>query len=121
VLTKYDEGFGEMKEIFVEAQTLPEAYHRALVELMENGDVVECPDYSQLDVGTYMHRSNSMHCYEKDFGLLESFVEGIKTRTLEELTYEYEGYYEMLMEEEIPAIMRKVENMKNEMGEAGCD
>ena len=31
-----------MKEIFVEGQTLPEAYHKALVELMENGDV-ECP------------------------------------------------------------------------------
>ena len=37
-----------MKEIFVEGQTLPEAYHKALVELMENGDIVGCPDYNQL-------------------------------------------------------------------------
>ena len=33
------------------------------------------------------------------------------------MTYEYEGYYEKLMEEEIPAIMEKVEKLKKEMEE----
>lgn len=254
-------GFGEMKEIFVEAQTLPEAYHRALMELMENGEIVGCPDYNQMqkecsmtvvvnqpvkeprisrliigghhelqqyvmevldgildfkigdgncweytyharyahqmpfilseltrnpltrravmnirdfevdsknadpacmqsiqffirdeklhmkvlfrsndlpeafffnvfaliklqekvaallavDVGTYTHRSNSMHCYEKDFDMLKRFVEGIKTKSIEDLTYEYEGYYEKMMEEEIPSIMEQVERLKKEM------
>ena len=36
-------GFGEMKEIFVEGQTPPEAYLGLLLELMENGDIVGCP------------------------------------------------------------------------------
>ena len=70
-----------------------------------------------VDVGTYTHRSNSMHCYEKDFDMLKRFVEGIKTKSIEDLTYEYEGYYEKLMEEEIPAIMEKVEKLKKEMEE----
>lgn len=63
-------------------------------------------------VGSYTHRANSFHCYEKDFGLLEGYVKGIMTRDFSELTYEYEGFYKELMEESIPEIMKKVEQIK---------
>ncbi len=68
-----------------------------------------------VDVGTYTHRSNSLHCYEKDFTLLDGYVRDIKTKSLEELTFEYEGYYENLMEAEIPIILKKVEALKQLM------
>ena len=60
-------------------------------------------------VGSYTHRSNSMHCYEKDFTLLEGYIKGIKERSVDELTYEYEGFFKDMMEEEVPSIMEMVE------------
>jgi thymidylate synthase len=62
-------------------------------------------------MGTYTHRANSMHCYEKDFKLLDGYIKGIKERS-EDLTYEYEGFYKDLMEEAIPQIMKNVEELK---------
>lgn len=62
--------------------------------------------------GTYTHRSNSMHCYEKDFELIEGYIKGIKERPFENLTYDYEGYFKEVMEEEIPSIMKMVEDQK---------
>jgi thymidylate synthase len=35
-----------MRHYLVEGKTLPEAYHKALVTLQENGPVVPCPDYN---------------------------------------------------------------------------
>jgi thymidylate synthase len=35
-----------MKEILVSAETLPEAYHQALLELWKNGEYTPCPDYN---------------------------------------------------------------------------
>ena len=37
-----------MKEFFIEGRTLPEVYHKALVMLEKNGEIVDCPDYDQL-------------------------------------------------------------------------
>jgi thymidylate synthase len=64
-----------------------------------------------VEIGSYTHRANSMHCYEKDFKLLEGYIKGIKERP-EDLTYEYEGFYKDLMEEAIPEIMKNVEELK---------
>jgi thymidylate synthase len=64
-------------------------------------------------VGTYTHRSNSMHCYEKDFDLIEGYIKGINERQAEDLTYIYEGYFKEIMEEEIPSIQKMVEEQRN--------
>jgi thymidylate synthase len=37
-----------MKELFVQGNTLPEAYHKALIALEDLGDVVDCPDWNTL-------------------------------------------------------------------------
>jgi len=63
-------------------------------------------------VGSYTHRANSYHCYEKDFQLLENYARKITTRSLEELTYAYEGYFKELMEEAKPKIAQKVAALK---------
>ena len=63
-------------------------------------------------VGTYTHRANSFHCYEKDFKLLEQYARGIQEKPAEDLTYNYEEYYKELMEENIPAIMETVDSLR---------
>ena len=64
-------------------------------------------------VGTYTHRSNSMHCYEKDFDLIAGYIKGINEREFADLTYDYEEFFKELMEDEIPSIMKMVEEQKS--------
>ena len=64
-----------------------------------------------VEVGTYTHRANSFHCYEKDFDLLDGYVERI--RSGENLTYNYVGEWDELMEEARADIADKVERLKN--------
>jgi len=56
-----------------------------------------------IGVGTYTHRANSFHCYEKDLSLLQQYVDGINESgdSLEGISYEYEGFYKDIMEESI--------------------
>lgn len=64
-----------------------------------------------IEVGTYTHRANSFHCYEKDFPLLDGYVERINSG--ENLTYNYVGEWDELMEEAKADIAEKVERLKN--------
>ena len=66
--------------------------------------------------GTYTHRSNSMHCYEKDFDMLKNFVKGIKEKSFEDLTYNYQDDYKEMMEEERESIMQMVAAQKAKYG-----
>lgn len=68
-----------------------------------------------VEVGSYTHRANSMHVYEKDFALLEGFVNGIESKPFDELTYDYSDFYKEIMEENIPAIMAQVDVLKQNM------
>ena len=72
-------------------------------------------DELQVPVGTYTHRSNSMHCYVKDFDMLENFASSVRGKPVEDITYEYEGFYKEMMEESIPAIMEQVRKLKKKM------
>ncbi len=64
-----------------------------------------------VEMGSYTHRANSFHCYERDFKLLESYVKSIEKG--DSITYEYESFYKELMEESRPDIERKVLQLKN--------
>ena len=64
--------------------------------------------------GTYTHRSNSMHCYEKDFLLLKNFVKAINEKPNEELSYYYRSDWDEMMKAEIPGILKLVEELKNQ-------
>ena len=59
-------------------------------------------------MGSYTHRANSFHCYEKDFALLEQYADGIKNKPTEDITYNYKDFYEGLMKESIPDIEKMV-------------
>jgi thymidylate synthase len=95
--------------VLFRSNDLPEATYFnmfALIKLQE-----KIAKELSVKIGTYTHRANSMHCYEKDFKLLDGYIKGIKERP-EDLTYEYEGFYKDLMEEAIPGIMKNVEELK---------
>lgn len=65
-----------------------------------------------IEVGTYTHRANSFHCYEKDFKMLEGYVNRIHDYKDEYLTYDYENDWKDMMEECIPEILENVEKLK---------
>jgi len=69
-----------------------------------------------VEMGSYVHRASSFHCYEKDFEMLEGYVRRIReAEDEEEITYEYDapdGWKEM-MEEFQPEIAKMVEELKN--------
>jgi len=67
-----------------------------------------------IKVGTYTHRANSFHCYEKDWELLHGYAWRIdNAEDKEDITYEYDGDWKDFMDEAIPEIMEKVETLKN--------
>ena len=65
-------------------------------------------------MGTYTHRSNSMHCYEKDFKLLENYAKAIAEKKPEDLCYDYLGDWDEIMKGEIPEIDKLVEDLKRQ-------
>ena len=76
-------------------------------------------DRLQVQIGSYTHRANSYHVYEKDFPLLSGFVSRIKSGG--EVTYDYMGDWDAQMEEakaEIDVFV-KARFMKAEKDTAG--
>lgn len=71
-----------------------------------------------VEMGHYFHTANSFHCYEKDLPLLENYCKLIQsqsyatTSSLKEITYDYIGDWDELMEEERPSILKQVEELK---------
>ena len=66
-----------------------------------------------LPVGTYTHRANSYHCYEKDFPLLEGYVKRIQSaEDDEDITYEYEDGWKEVMDDEAPEILAQAQRMQ---------
>lgn len=64
-------------------------------------------------MGSYTHRANSFHCYEKDFSLLKQYADSIDQKSEEDITYEYEGFFKDMMEESIPEIERMVRGLRD--------
>ena len=98
-------------KILFRSNDLPEAFFYnafALIRLMER-----IASELGVSVGTYTHRANSMHCYEKDFALIEGYIKGINERSFEDLTYNYEGFFKDAMAEEIPAIQDMINDQKS--------
>ena len=97
-------------KILFRSNDLPEAFFYnafALIKLQER-----IAAELNVEMGSYTHRANSMHCYEKDFDLIDGYIKGINTRPVEDLTYNYTEFFKELMEEELPSIMKMVEEQK---------
>lgn len=63
-------------------------------------------------VGSYTHRANSFHCYEKDFELLEGYTRRIRESDEEDVTFDYVDGWDELMEDARPDIFKQVEELK---------
>ena len=66
-------------------------------------------------MGSYTHRANSYHCYERDFALIEQYVNGIKNKPMKDITYEYEAFYKPMMEESLPEIEKMVSELREKI------
>ena len=74
-----------------------------------------------VEMGTYTHRANSFHCYEKDFGMLDGYVKRItEAEDIDDITYEYEDVWKPMMEAARPEIDAMVKELK-ERPLPGCD
>ena len=75
-------------------------------------------DQLGIEVGTYTHRANSFHCYERDYELLRGYVNRINSSE-DNCTYDYIGEWDELMEASKPEIAQMVEELKhrNEVAE----
>lgn len=71
-------------------------------------------DILGVGMGTYTHRANSFHCYEKDYDLLDGYVKRIESEPLDMLTYDYVDEWDELMEDSIPEIMAQVDVLKQQ-------
>lgn len=65
-------------------------------------------------VGTYTHRANSFHCYERDFKLLPDYCKRIRQEPISSLTYSYEDDWKELMQECQPSISAAVAKLKEQ-------
>lgn len=63
-----------------------------------------------VDMGSYTHRANSFHCYERDFDTLDAYVERYNSGA--PTTYRFQGEWEELMLAERPAVERAVKELR---------
>ena len=69
-------------------------------------------DILGVKVGAYTHRVNNFHAYMRDFDTLEYYRRQIANSDIRELTYNYKGDWDEMMEEERIDILRSVEELK---------
>lgn len=96
-----------MKVLFRSNDAVKAAFMNAFALIMLQKRVA---DELGVEVGTYTHRANSFHCYERDFDLLHNYVK--RYVNSEDLTYDYVDDWKDDMEEAIPMILQKVEELK---------
>lgn len=65
-----------------------------------------------IEVGQYVHRANSFHCYEKDYPLLKSYVSRYQTDPTK-IVYNYKNDWEEDMNDAVEEILHKVEDLRN--------
>ena len=67
-----------------------------------------------VEVGQYVHRANSFHCYEQDFGMLEGYYNRIvTTEDHDDLCFDYEDDWREEMEGYQAEIANQVEELKS--------
>jgi thymidylate synthase len=65
-------------------------------------------------MGSYTHRANSYHCYEKDFALLDGYIVRLDAaKESGDVTFDYKDEWEYLMDMAKPEIASAVEELKN--------
>ena len=63
-------------------------------------------------VGSYTHRANSFHVYERDYDMFDGYIRRIKSGS--DLTYNYSGDWDELMEDAKPEIAEMVKTLRDQ-------
>lgn len=67
-----------------------------------------------IPVGQYVHRANSYHCYERDFGMLEGYVKRIENaKDEDDICFDYEDDWKEEMEGYQAEIAEQVELLRS--------
>lgn len=101
----------DLKVLFRSNDAVKASYSNAFALIMLQKRMA---DELGLEVGTYTHRANSFHCYERDFDMLDGYVKRIESASgagNESLCYRYAGDWDILMEECKPLIDMKVKKL----------
>ena len=61
-------------------------------------------------VGSYTHRANSFHVYERDYDMFDGYVRRIKAGG--DIAFHYQGDWDELMEEAKPEIAKMVKELR---------
>lgn len=96
------------KVLFRSNDACKAAYMNAFALIMLQKRIADELGY---EMGTYAHRANSYHCYEKDYPLLEGYVRRI--RSGEDVTFDYKEEWEPMMGDARADIAATVERLKN--------
>ena len=101
------EGKLHLKVLFRSNDACKATYMNAFALIMLQKRIA---DSLGVEMGSYTHRANSFHCYEKDFPLLEGYIRRLDRG--EDVTYDYLGDWEELMADARPDIAAAVEKLK---------
>ncbi|MCL1847818.1 MAG: thymidylate synthase [Coriobacteriia bacterium] len=69
-----------------------------------------------IPVGTYAQTSNSMHVYEQNLEMFAAFASRIASEPLEALTYDYEGFFKQMMDDEREGILEDFRRQRAKHG-----
>jgi len=67
-------------------------------------------------VGTYSQTSNSMHVYQQNFEMFNAFAKKVATEPIEDLTYEYDGFFKDIMDAERDGILEDFKKLRAKHG-----
>ena len=98
-----------MKVLFRSNDACKAAFMNAFALIMLEKRIA---DTLGIEVGTYTHRANSYHCYERDFGMLDGYCKRIYNEDPDDLSYSYWDDWKFLMNDAKSEIANKVENLK---------
>ena len=97
-----------MKVLFRSNDACKAAFMNAFALIMLQKRVADALD---VEIGTYTHRANSFHCYERDFAMLDGYCERIENGS--DVTYSYYDDWAEQMNDAKEEIAEKVEKLKN--------
>lgn len=97
-----------MKVLFRSNDACKAAFMNAFALIMLQKKIA---DELGVEVGTYTHRANSFHCYERDFAMLDGYCNRIEDNG--DITYSYYEDWEEQMEDARYEIAQKVEALIN--------
>ncbi|MCL2889042.1 MAG: thymidylate synthase [Eggerthellaceae bacterium] len=69
-----------------------------------------------IPVGTYSQTSNSMHVYQMNFEMFKAFARKVAEEPIEDLTYDYEGFFKEIMDGEREGILEDFRKQRAKYG-----